>query len=143
MIQQGDFDCDSTSIQAFQVSLSRDTMLLALALVDRAGGQTAAMDSIFAAVAIRGLVGGVPTSQSPEAIDWNNRIPVGCYVQGVLKRELFLDPETVVTKTTSPAFDTPLGPMVCLAGVDDAVSLEGLSPVSVTRPAGQKAEVVR
>ncbi|MBL8820582.1 MAG: hypothetical protein JNL58_31455 [Planctomyces sp.] len=136
MFQKGSFESTSTQVDAFGVSMDASTMLLALALIDKAGSKVAALDVVKAASAIRVKIGGVPVSASPATAEWNAQVPVGGFVSGMIQRDSFFDPETVVTRTTSPAFDTPEGPMVCLAGVDDAVKIDTLAPVNVTRSAG-------
>lgn len=107
-------------------------VLLSLAVIDRAGSIEEAFRVLKAAESLRAFVGGVRTPFSAEVSDWNRSVPIGQSVVVTPGGSEF----PFVARTTSPAFDTPGGPMILIDSEIHAIPLTSVRPVAFTETAG-------
>lgn len=121
------FEPDYLSIDAFGVWMDRTTFHLALAVIDRMEnlGLAGTIELLKAANALRTLAGGVPTKPTEETRKWNEEHRPGTAI--VVNNPNCL---SFIAVTTSPAFDTPLGPHVMVEDNFDAVPLHHVSVYS-------------
>lgn len=129
-----EFEPNSQYMLMFNVELNHKQLLLANALLDHVekdsspeGVQDQARAVLQAAMALRGLTGQRPSPPTEQARQWNAQTAVGDVVQVWLNGR---NGDSFLSRTESPAIDTPCGPVVLIRDHHKAVSLFDVRAVS-------------
>ncbi len=124
------FDPDDT-ILLFGCELSRTDLQLCSAFLSRFKTVNSACNALKASDALRNVIGYGKTTADPSTARWNAGYIPGQQVQFWPAGR---NGESYLSETTSPAFDTPVGPCVLVADHSEAVPLCNVEPRSIKFP---------
>lgn len=125
-----EFDSERT-LEIFGCELLPTDLQLANVFLCRFKKLESACNALRAAHALRLVIGDGRASSADETRQWNLAFAVGQQVQFWPDGR---NGETYISKTSSPAFDTPIGPCILVEDYEVAVSLFNVQPSKINSP---------